>query len=97
MNIGFLPLLIRLSWRSIWSHRIKSVVVGCIIFIGIFFLVLTDAMMTSINLAMEKSLTKSITGHIQLFDSNARDKLTMLGMAGNLGADPNVGRIDDFG
>lgn len=97
MNIGFLPLLIKLSWRSIWSHRVKSVVVGCIIFIGVFFLVLTDAMMTSVNLAMEKSLTKSITGHIQLFDSEARDTLTMLGMAGNLGADPNVGRIENFG
>ncbi len=95
-NLGFLNLLIKLSWRSIWSHRIKSLVVGCIIFIGVFLLVLSDAMMSSINLGMEKSLTWSITGHLQVYDEKARDKLTMLGMAGSLGADPNVGRIENF-
>lgn len=96
-NFGFLSLLVKLSWRSIWSHRIKSLVVGCIIFIGVFLLVISDAMLSSINLAMEKSLTWSITGHLQAYDKNARDKLTMLGMAGSLGADPNVGRIENFG
>lgn len=96
-NLGFIALLIKLSWRSIWSHRVKSFVVGCIIFIGVFLLVLSDAMLTSINLAMEKSLTWSITGHLQVYDSKARDKLTMLGMVGSLGADPNVGRIENFG
>ena len=95
-NLGFFALLIKLSWRSIWSHRIKSMVVGCIIFIGVFLLVLSDAMLSSINLAMEKSLTWSITGHLQIYDSKARDKLSMLGMAGSLGADPNVGRIENF-
>jgi len=95
-NLGFFVLLIKLSWRSIWSHRIKSMVVGCIIFIGVFLLVLSDAMLSSINLAMEKSLTWSITGHLQMYDSKARDKLSMLGMAGSLGADPNVGRIENF-
>lgn len=89
--------MVKLSWRSMWSHRIKSLVVGCIIFIGVFLLVISDAMLSSINLAMEKSLTWSITGHLQAYDKNARDKLTMLGMAGNLGADPNVGRIENFG
>jgi ABC-type lipoprotein release transport system permease subunit len=96
-NFGFFILLIKLSWRSMWSHRIKSMVVGCIIFIGVFFLVFSDALLSSINLAMEKSLTWSITGHIQVYDANARDKLTMLGMVGSLGADPNVGRIENFG
>lgn len=95
-NFGFFALLIKLSWRSIWSHRIKSMVVGCIVFIGVFLLVLSDAMLSSINLAMEKSLTWSITGHLQMYDSKARDKLSMLGMAGSLGADPNVGRIENF-
>ncbi len=96
-NFSFLALLLQLSWRSIWSHRIKSLVVGCIIFIGVFLLVMTDAMMSSINLAMEKSLTWSITGHLQVYDGKARDKLTMLGMVGSLGADPNVGYIENFG
>src|SRR5690606_28468796 len=95
-NTAFLALLVKLSWRSIWSHRIKSLVVGCIIMIGVFLLVMSDAMMSSINLAMEKSLTWSITGHLQAYDSKARDKLTMLGMVGSLGADPNVGRIENF-
>lgn len=95
-NFSFLLLLIKLSWRSIWSHRIKSLVVGCIIFIGVFLLVVTDAMMSSINLSMEKSLTWSVTGHLQAYDSKARDKFTMLGMVGSLGADPNVGRIENF-
>jgi ABC-type lipoprotein release transport system permease subunit len=96
LNLGFLALLVKLSWRSIWSHRVKSFVVGCIIFIGVFLLVVTDSMMSSINLAMEKSLTWSVTGHLQAYDSKARDKFTMLGMVGSLGADPNVGRIENF-
>ncbi len=96
INFSFLLLLVKLSWRSIWSHRIKSLVVGCIIFIGVYLLVVTDAMMSSINVSMEKSLTWSVTGHLQAYDSKARDKFTMLGMVGSLGAEPNVGRIENF-
>src|SRR5690606_28016424 len=96
-NSSFIALLIKLSWRSVWSDRIKSLGVGCIMLMGVFLLVLSGAMLSSINLAMEKSLTWSITGHLPVYDAKARDKLTMLGMVGSLGADPNVGRIENFG
>lgn len=96
MDRSVLQLIFQLSVRSLWSHRLKNLVVGTIIFIGVFLLVVANAMLDSIGRGMESSITASITGHLQLYDKNAQDRLSMMGMMGNFLSTPNIGHIADF-
>lgn len=93
---GMLSLVLSLAWRSLWSHRVKSFVVGTIILFGVFLLVVADAMLDSINEAMESSITASITGHLQVFDERAEDQLSLMGTFGTFFSRPHVGQIDDY-
>ncbi|MBL4868683.1 MAG: FtsX-like permease family protein [Pseudomonadales bacterium] len=96
MSWSALQLVFELSWRSLWNHRVKSIVVGTIILFGVFLLVVADALLESINNAMESSITSSITGHLQVYDKNAEDKLSLMGIIGNRGAKPSLGKIANF-
>lgn len=96
MDKSILQLIFQLSVRSLWSHRLKNLVVGTIIFIGVFLLVVANAMLDSVGRGMESSITASITGHLQLYDKNAQDRLSMMGMLGNFLSTPNIGHIADF-
>ena len=96
MNVNTFQLVLLLAIRSFWDHRIKNLVVGLIVFFGVFLLVSTGAMLDSINRAMESSITESITGHLQIYDENAEDKLSMMGLAGNFLSKPHIGHISDF-
>lgn len=96
MNINTFQLILLVSTRSLWNHRMKNLVVGLIIFFGVFLLVVADAMLDSINQGMESSITASITGHLQLYDANAEDQLSMMGMMGNFLSNPQVGHIQNF-
>ncbi|PCJ16609.1 MAG: hypothetical protein COB04_10485 [Gammaproteobacteria bacterium] len=96
MVTGMLGLMNQLAWRSLWSHRAKSLVVGTVIAMGVFILVLADAMLDSIYDGMESSITSSITGQLQLYDKEAEDKLSLMGTLGNFLTEPHFGQIDDF-
>ena len=89
-------LLSQLAWRSLWSHRAKSLVVGTVIAIGVFLLVLADALLDSIHEGMESSITASITGHLQIYDNRAEDKLSLMGTMGNFLTKPHIGQIENF-
>ena len=96
MDKGVLQLVFQLSIRSLWSHRVKNLVVGSIIFIGVFLLVTANAMLDSVGRGMESSITASITGHLQLYDKDAQDQLSMMGMMGNFLSKPHIGHVADF-
>jgi len=96
VKINTFQLIFLVSTRSLWNHRMKNLVVGLLIFFGVFLLVVADAMLDSINRGMESSITASITGHLQLYDANADDQLAMMGMMANLLSKPRVGHIQDF-
>ena len=96
MDLAMLGLMNQLAWRSLWSHRAKSLVVGTVIALGVFILVLADALLDSIYDGMESSITSSITGHLQLYDKEAEDKLSLMGTLGNFLTQPHFGQIDDF-
>lgn len=83
-----------LALRSIWSHKIKSLIVGSLMFFGSFLLVMGSAILSSIEDSMERSIVSSITGHLQVYDANARDELALFGGA-LMGAE-DIGHLPDF-
>lgn len=76
-------LLVPLALRSIWSHGVKSLVVGGILALGTFLLVLGTSMLGNIQTAMEKSITGSLIGDLQVFSAGAKDEPIFFGPAAN--------------
>jgi ABC-type lipoprotein release transport system permease subunit len=87
-------LLLTLAARSLWAHKVKSLIVGSILFFGTFLVVLGGALLDTVQDTMARSITSSMAGHLQLYSADAQDELALFGgMA--MGA-PDYGEIDSF-
>ncbi|MEQ1569474.1 MAG: FtsX-like permease family protein [Myxococcota bacterium] len=84
-------LILVLAYRSLLAHRVKSAVVGGLLLFGTFAVVVGNALLGSIESEMERSLTGSLAGHLQLYAADAKDPLTLFGGFGMGSAD--VGEI----
>ena len=89
-----LGVLLRMALRNLVVHRVKSGVVGAIMFFGVFLVVSGTAMLDSIRASMEKSITSSLSGNIQVYSSEAEDELALFGSMA-MGAS-DIGEIDEF-
>jgi len=89
-----LGLLVRLSLRSIFAHRIKLLIVGSLLSFGTFLLVFGTTLLANVERAMETSVTGSLTGHIQLVSLDGTDQLAFTGP--DAGSDQDLGVIESF-
>ena len=87
-------LVLTLAIRNLWSHRIKTIIVGTILAFGTFLVIVGTSLIDSIEHAMEESITQSVSGQFQIYSSEGRDELALFG-SGFMGAD-DIGRIDRF-
>jgi len=87
-------LLLRMALRSLWSHKVKSLIVGSLMAFGTTLVVTGTALLDSIQSAMSRSIIHSLAGHLQVYSSEAEDELSIYGggmMSGN-----EVGQIPNF-
>ena len=89
-----LGLLLQVALRNLYRHWVKSSIVGAIMAFGAFLIVFGLAHVSSIRDAMEKSVTDSISGHLQLYDEKAKDDLALFGGMG-MGR-PDNGIVTNF-
>lgn len=93
--IARLGVLLRIALRSLAAHKVKSGIVGSILFFGTFLVVSGSALLDSVERTMEKSITSSLAGHLQVYSADAEDALALFGGMG-MGTD-DVGEVPDFG
>jgi len=86
--------MLTLSARSVWAHRVKSLIVGSILASGTFLLVLGLSLLSSVQSSMARSITSSLAGHLQVYAADAQDELALFGQVGM--SQPDVGEIQDF-
>lgn len=89
-----LRLVLVLALRSLVAHRVKSVVVGGLLFSGTFLVVLGHALLDSVESGMERAITGSLAGHLQVHAADARDPLSLFGGFG-LGS-TDIGELPRF-
>ena len=94
MEYERLRLLTTLGWRNLLTHKLSSAVVGVILFVGTWLLVVGGALLDSIDRSMAQSVVSSLAGHLQVYSTDARDKLALFG-SGFIGED-DIGEIADF-
>jgi ABC-type lipoprotein release transport system permease subunit len=90
-----LKILLLISLRSVAAHRVKSAVVGGIMFFGTFLLVVGGSLLDSVEDSMSRSVTASMAGNLQVYSSKAEDKLALFGGFGAPGAE-DIGEIEEF-
>jgi hypothetical protein len=81
MSVGgaSMRVLARLSWRSLVTHRVKTGIVGGIMFFGSMLLVVGLALLDSLEASMQRSVTGSVTGDFQVQSSGGQDQLAIFG------------------
>jgi ABC-type lipoprotein release transport system permease subunit len=87
-------LMTRLALRNVRAHLIKNLVIGVILAFGTTIVVTGASLIDSLQIAMRRSITTSVTADLQVYDAKARDELAMLGDM-NFGGSDN-GEVPDF-
>ena len=63
----------QIAFRNLGAHRLKTFIVGGIIFFGAFLVVLGNSLVDSIDNAMSRSVIGSVAGNIQVYNSTSKD------------------------
>lgn len=87
-------LLFGMAGRNLLSHRVKSAIVGSIMVVGTMLMVIGTALLDSLEDSMQRVVTSSLAGQLQVYSSEGRDKLALFGdLSTGL---PDLGEIEDF-
>lgn len=89
-----LRVLLQIALRNLTSNIWKTIIVGPIILFGTFLFVLLNGLLDSVSSTMEKSIIQSVSGHLQVYDSRARDRLALFG--DTMMGQEDIGLIPDF-
>ncbi len=92
--IGTFRVLVLMSLRNIFSHKVKTLIVGAIMAFGTFLLVLGTSILDSIEASMAQSIVSSLAGHLQVYDGRAKDPLALFG--GLSFGSEDIGEIPDY-
>ncbi len=89
-----LVIIWRIALRNILSNKVKSSIVGSIMVFGTMLLVIGTAMLDSVESSMQKVVTSSLAGQLQVYSSKSKDELSLFG--GLTASLPEIGEIEDF-
>jgi ABC-type lipoprotein release transport system permease subunit len=87
-------MLLQIAMRSLFAHKVKSLIVGVILVFGTFLLTFLLTFFGNIRESMERSITGSLIGHLQLVNDKAKDDLAFFGFGASAAQD--LGIIDNY-
>jgi ABC-type lipoprotein release transport system permease subunit len=65
--------------RNLLASRLKTLIVGGIIFFGALLVVLGTSLLDSVDQAMGRSIIDSVAGNIQVYSARSKDELEVMG------------------
>lgn len=87
-------LAITMAFQSLFAHRTKSLIVGSLLMLGTVLVTCGIALLDNVERSIARSVIESLSGHIQIYDRDAKDKLAIYG--DGAGGMPDIGEIDSF-
>jgi ABC-type lipoprotein release transport system permease subunit len=84
----------QIAFRNLFASRLKTIIVGGIIFFGGLLVVAGNSLLDSLVASMSRSVIGSVAGHIQVYNAKSKDPLEVMGRM-NMG-DPDLAQLDDF-
>jgi ABC-type lipoprotein release transport system permease subunit len=89
-----LGVVAQMAFRNLFASRLKTVIVGGIIFFGGLLVVAGNSLLDSVVAAMSRSVIGSVAGHIQVYNAKSKDNLEVMGRM--MMGDPDLAQLDDF-
>jgi ABC-type lipoprotein release transport system permease subunit len=89
-----LRVVAQMAFRNLFASRLKTVIVGGIIFFGGMLVVTGNSLLDSVVASMSRSVIGSVAGHIQVYNAKSKDKLEVMGRM--MMGDPDISQLDDF-
>ena len=86
-----LAVLARIAVRNIFASFL-NLVIGGIILVGTLLFVVGGSLLSSVDVAMSRSITGSIAGNAQLYSDHSKDELSLF----NNWTEPDITPIPDF-
>jgi ABC-type lipoprotein release transport system permease subunit len=93
-GIDTLRVTAQIAFRNLGASRLKTIIVGGIIFFGALLVVVGNALVDSVDSSMSRSVIGSVAGHIQVYNAGSKDNLEVMG-AMRMG-DADLTQLDDF-
>jgi ABC-type lipoprotein release transport system permease subunit len=90
-----LRVVAQMAFRNLFASRLKTIIVGGIIFFGGLLVVAGNSLLDSLVAAMSRSVIGSVAGHIQVYNAQSKDPLEVMGRM--MMGDPDMAQLDDFG
>jgi ABC-type lipoprotein release transport system permease subunit len=89
-----LGVVAQMAFRNLFASRLKTVIVGGIIFFGGLLVVAGNSLLDSLVASMSRSVIGSVAGHIQVYNAKSKDPLEVMGRM--MMGDPDISQLDDF-
>jgi ABC-type lipoprotein release transport system permease subunit len=80
-------LTVQIAFRNLFASKLKTLIVGGIIFFGGLLVVLLGSLVDSIDHSMRRSVVGSVAGHIQVYSATSKDEVEVMGGFSMEGAD----------
>lgn len=93
MSLDTTLLLVQMAFRNLFAARLKTLIVGSIVFAGALLVVLGTSLLESVNDGMNRSIVDSLAGNIQVYAAASKDKLEIFG---NMAGFPDLAPVPDF-
>lgn len=90
-----LGVVAQIAFRNLFASRLKTIIVGGIIFFGGLLVVAGNSLLDSLVASMSRSVIGSVAGHIQVYNAKSKDPLEVMGRM--MMGDPDISQLDDFG
>ena len=92
--LAALGVVAQMAFRNLFASRLKTIIVGGIIFFGGLLVVAGDSLLDSLDASMSRSVIGSVAGHIQVYNAASKDPLEVMGRM--MMGDPDLAQLDDF-
>jgi ABC-type lipoprotein release transport system permease subunit len=92
--MGTLRVAVLMAVRNLMASRIKTAIVGGLVFFGALLVVLGNSLLESVVSSMSRSIIGSVAGHIQVYSARSKDPLEVVGGLSFEGGE--LDPIDDF-
>ena len=89
-----LGVVAQIAFRNLFASRLKTIIVGGIIFFGGMLVVAGNSLLDSLVASMSRSVIGSVAGHIQVYNAKSKDPLEVMGRM--MMGDPDISHLDDF-
>ena len=86
--------LFQIAFRNLFASRLKTLIVGGIVFTGALIVTVGGSMLDSVVSGMSRSIIGTLSGDIQIYSAKSKEDLALFGTMG--GTDANLEQLDDF-